>query len=539
MLKHLMRCVIVALTVSSMTLAQDNIQERPQVPDDSPRITPTVRLLQKCLPAFVSIRTFHKGKEPKQWKINVGAGALIHPDGYILTNDHVVASADRGEVIFSDHRVMRYSIVATLPSEDLAIIKIVGDKPFPTIPLGRSNDLLLGEPVIALGTPAGLIHTASRGVISGLSRSTKTEHAFLPHMIQIDAAVSGGSSGGPVINAEGKLIGVVTSQNKDGENLGFAIGVDRIREVLPKIISAELRYGVAIGFNVDMFDSPSITKVKPASPAALSGMEVGDILKTINGRSISSGLDAQLALVDVKANTPLKVEYIRGQATTTTELKLTEIPFQVGVELNAAKNGIWVEGYRGQWNQLPEFDKLKPMKTGASPQIDLSLIPGEIDFVALRFRGFVKLPKDGLYTFYTTSDDGSSLRIGNELVVDNDGNHAAIEVAGMARLKAGYHAIEVQFFEGSGHQELRVSFSGPDLPKQQIPPNSLFITPEQKPKDVDTKPTDPAASDPKASEKNANESDGATTKDAATKDAATKDAATKDDVEPEGQASQS
>jgi S1-C subfamily serine protease len=476
-------------------------------------LTPTVRLIQKCLPAFVSIRTFHKGKEPNQWQVNVGAGTIIHPDGYIVTNDHVVAGAARGEVIFSDHRVLRYRIIATLPTEDLAIVKIDSDKPFPTIPIGRSYDLLLGEPVIALGTPAGLVHTASRGVVSGLSRSTKTNHAFLPHMIQIDAAVSGGSSGGPIINAEGKLIGIVTSQNKNGENLGFAIGIDRLRQMLPKIISAELRYGVRIGFDVDMFDSPKVTAIKSESPAAEAGLKVGDLLKTINGRSVSTGIDTQLALVNLKPNETLKVEYVRDESTATAELKLIEIPFQESIELAGEKNGIWVEGYRGQWQKLPDFDTLKPMIKGASPKIDLSVIKGEPEYIGLRFRGFVKLPKDGLYTFYTTSDDGSSLHIGGKLVVNNDGNHAAMEIAGMARLKAGYHPIEVQFFESSGDEVLHVSFSGPGLPKQVIPPNALFITPPKKEdpaaENKDPENKEPEEGDPEKSspDKKDNESD--------------------------------
>jgi hypothetical protein len=138
--------------------------------------------------------------------------------------------------------------------------------------------------------------------------------------------------------------------------------------------------------------------------------------------------------------------------------------------------GLAYEYYEGTWNELPDFDKLTPAAKGTTAAFDLSPCKRQ-EQIGLRLRGFLQVPKDGVYTFYTVSDDGSKLYIGKTEVVSNDGLHAPQEMVGDIHLKAGKHAITVTFFENSGGEVLDVLWEGPDLPKQKIPPAALFRAP--------------------------------------------------------------
>lgn len=151
----------------------------------------------------------------------------------------------------------------------------------------------------------------------------------------------------------------------------------------------------------------------------------------------------------------------------------TKVTPRAGVELTDAKPGLRFEYFEGAWDKLPDFDALKPAKSGPAPNFDLS-VRARPDGFGLRFRGHVKIEREGVYTFYTESDDGSRLSIGEQLVVDNDGPHSPLEKSGMLALAAGFHAITVTFFERDGGDSLAVSYAGPDLPKQRIPPTALW-----------------------------------------------------------------
>ena len=138
--------------------------------------------------------------------------------------------------------------------------------------------------------------------------------------------------------------------------------------------------------------------------------------------------------------------------------------------------GLKAEYYEGQWTALPDFNALKPLKTETVAAIDNALRARQVHF-GLRFTGFVQAPKDGVYTFYTTSNDGSKLFIGPVEVVNNDHHHGAIEQNGEINLKAGLHALTVVYFQEGGNTVLDVHWEGPDLPKQKIPAQALVHAP--------------------------------------------------------------
>jgi hypothetical protein len=135
--------------------------------------------------------------------------------------------------------------------------------------------------------------------------------------------------------------------------------------------------------------------------------------------------------------------------------------------------GLAYQYYHGQWTELPDFDPLKPVATGTTDQFEISRRTQEVH-LGFRFTGFVEVPRDGSYTFYTVSDDGSKLWIGRSEVVANDGCHPAVEQSGEILLRKGKHAITVAFFQNEGGLQLDVLWEGPELPKQKIPPSALF-----------------------------------------------------------------
>ena len=159
------------------------------------RYTPTVRLIEESMPSVASIQTVQEAG-PGAFQMGVGSASVIHEDGYLLTNEHVLSRMRQGQVILPDHPPLEFRVVARMSSEDLALIKVDADRPLKAIRMGRSDDLMLGEPVLTIGNPGGLVHSVSTGIVSGLDRSTAVGATFLPMMIQTSAAVSGGNSGG-------------------------------------------------------------------------------------------------------------------------------------------------------------------------------------------------------------------------------------------------------------------------------------------------------------------------------------------------------
>ncbi len=442
----------------------------------SRRRTETVKTIERCLPAVVAIRTFAPHPQPGVFYIHNGSGTIVHPSGYILTNDHVVMSAIRGEVTLFDDRVLPYRIIAHFPHEDMALVKVDVKQPLTAITLGHSDDLMLGEPALVIGAPGGLARTVSTGIVSGLNRSTTTENAFLPWMIQTTAATSGGSSGGPLINALGEQIGIITSEKKELEAVNFAIAIDRVRLMLPKMIAAEERFAFRLGMEVDTLGkSAKVTQLVSDSPAAKAGVKLDDVVESIDDTPIREGLDFYFALIDRQAGQKMKLRLHRGDETQDVELTLADLPVPPAVEDKDMTNGVRYEAYTGQWDSLPDFARQKPVAEGRGNVPDIAAHKPSDDDFAIRYTGFVKVPADGLYTFYTASDDGSQVYIADRLVVDNNGLHPSRESAGVIRLSAGLHPITVAMFERSGDEALKVSIEGPNLNKQEIPAEMWFV----------------------------------------------------------------
>ena len=432
------------------------------------RRTPLVELVQRVEASAVDILNVD----------GAGSGFVLHASGYIITNRHVVRDGRWSRVSLYDGTTYHYRIIAQSHLADLALIKIDAPNPLEPVRLGRSHDLMLGEDVLAIGNATGLRHSIASGVITGLARDVGVGSD--PQTIQTDAAINPGNSGGPLFNTLGELIGVVAQSG--GENIGFAIRVDRLREVFPEMMSPEQRFELVLGMEVDTLnDPPKVREVAADSPAHAAGVQVGDEVVRVGDSAVRHGLDVYLSFAQCKAGEPLSLKLKRAGKVISTKLTPRAFHPPEPVKLEGLRHGLQFDAYDCDIGKLPDFDKLEPVASGICRSFSQQVYPEKAgvapELYALRLSGFVEVPSDGLYFFYTNSDDASRLYIGDQLVVNNDGLHAARERSGQIRLKAGLQPITVTFYQDTMDTLLEVFYEGPSLEKREIPAEALFFQP--------------------------------------------------------------
>jgi S1-C subfamily serine protease len=278
------------------------------------RRTPAVEVVEAASPAVVYIQTDGVqeamdffGRLIRQRVTGAGSGVVILKEGFIVTNYHVVRGARAIKVSFDqqyDMGTYDATLISYVEAEDLALLKIAPVREFPTIPMGTSSDLMPGETVIAIGNPYGQTHTVSVGIVSGLHRNVEiqTPHLAFDDLIQTDASINPGNSGGPLLNIHGELIGINCAVNVQAENIGFAIPVDRVREVLEGEL---LDPGTApswLGFDLEPGDRLLVRRVVPGSPADESGLRPGDRVLALQGQPLAREEQYRLARVCLPAD---------------------------------------------------------------------------------------------------------------------------------------------------------------------------------------------------------------------------------------------
>ena len=433
-----------------------------------------VEAYEACRRSVVNVGvTRQDPKDPKVTHFERGSGVVLSASGYVLTNAHSLRNGGQSAAGLQGGKDHPARVVALDDRRDLAILKIEPDEPLRPIVLGHSRDLLIGEPVVCLGNPFGMGLSVSSGIVSAVGRATQSDYTFHPDMIQTDASTNPGNSGGPLVNALGEMVGLSTTTKLGANNIGFAIPVDRIREALPEMLDPEGRGGFVLGMEVAADGPARVTAVAEGSPAQAAGLRAGDLVVRVGGASTCSGLDVDLALLGVRGGEPLILRVLRGGRFLDLTAHPTAIEPLAPVAAADLEPGLTREMYTGQWDALPDFAALKPAETAKADAFDLGPGQGKDGF-ALRFTGYLDVPADGVYGFYTASDDGSRLWIGDRLVVDNDGLHPAAERRGFIPLRAGKHPITVAYFERGGEESLKVSWEGPGLLKQPIPASALF-----------------------------------------------------------------
>jgi S1-C subfamily serine protease len=228
----------------------------------------------------------------------LGSGVVIGKEGYILTNDHVVRRATKIKVKFADGSEFNADRVAYDQRSDLALLRIVipkgSEKEFEAVGFARDDDLLLGETVIALGNPFGLGGSVSRGILSSRDRQSPQagEVLDMENWLQTDAAINPGNSGGPLINLDGELIGINVAVHRQGQGIGFAIPIARVKETLGKFFAPEQLRGLWFGARATIdTNSLRLARVEPNSPAAKAGLQRGDTVVQVNGNNVKNFVD--------------------------------------------------------------------------------------------------------------------------------------------------------------------------------------------------------------------------------------------------------
>lgn len=316
--------------------------------NESPRLTPVVRAVKSVAPSVVNITSslnvngqarsplelFFEpwpdmdpfgGRRASQKRSSLGSGVIVDgPKGLVLTNAHVVVGSEI-MVHLQDGREFSAKVKGSEPGFDLALLEIVSPPPnLPSVRMGDSADIMPGETVIAIGNPFGFNHTVTTGVVSATGRSLRNENGMLTDLIQTDAAINPGNSGGPLLNLEGSLIGINTALDARGEGIGFAIPINKARNVMRGLLDtgrmASLWLGLlgqdidlnsARALNLDDARGLLVNSVYDGSPAKKAGIQPGDIIRSVNSSRIDDSQDYVNALRNQTPGEKLQIGILR------------------------------------------------------------------------------------------------------------------------------------------------------------------------------------------------------------------------------------
>lgn len=276
----------------------------------------------------------------------LGSGYLISPDGYIVTNDHVAGNASEITVTLTDGSHHQAKIIGTDPTSDICLIKIDGNN-FPYIDFGNSDDIIIGEWVIALGNPFGLFElndkpTVTVGVVSSLGMNLEPiNNRYYLNMIQTDAAINGGNSGGPLVNSIGEIVGmntlIYTAGGAQGNiGLGFAIPINKVRRIITELkekgmIDRDFQIGMRIQtideaiaryYNLSSSKGVIVTRVTPGSPADKSDIRVGDLITQVEDFKINNENTLFGVFQEFRSGQSISIKIIRDDKEIIKKMKL-------------------------------------------------------------------------------------------------------------------------------------------------------------------------------------------------------------------------
>jgi Do/DeqQ family serine protease len=300
---------------------------------------------------------FDPGFERRYKRTSLGSGVIIDGKrGFILTNEHVIAKSGTITVVLKDEREFEAQVVGADPDSDLSVLRIVSKEPLPAIEMGSSDDLMIGETVIAIGNPFGFSHTVTTGVISANNRSIRTNEKVYHDFIQIDASINPGNSGGPLLNINGELIGINTAIYAKAQGIGFAIPINKAK----RIISDLIQYGEVIqawiGITVQDLDEKLanymktagikgalVKKVELKSPAGKAGVQDGDIILSLGTRSLNSSEDYRTVMKNFATGDRVKIRVLRNGQELTLYVKASKFPDELAMNLAFETFGVKVE----------------------------------------------------------------------------------------------------------------------------------------------------------------------------------------------------
>jgi len=353
---------------------------------------------------------------------SLGSGVIVDPSGYVLTNEHVIYGGTKIRVTLTNGKSFDAKVVGTAPESDLALLRIEGEGSFPVAQLGRSDDLMIGETVIAVGNPFGLSNTVTVGVLSATGRTINSGKRRYSDFLQTDAAINPGNSGGPLLNIQGQIIGINTAIIRDAQSIGFAIPIDRAKRVMEQLRSyGQVKPGWLGFLALDPSEAykrklgeQSGVVVARVYPFAYPQDQIkeGDYITAMNGKPLegtgdfnarlsmlSSGQAADLSVLrdGKRASARLRVEYMPEKLTPAMAWEL------LGLKVAPGRGGLTVSSVR---EDSPAG--ATGLKTGDTiVAVEDQPVKSSEEFLtkarsALASTGFVMTVGRGAWTYYVT-----------------------------------------------------------------------------------------------------------------------------------------
>jgi serine protease Do len=272
---------------------------------------------------------------------SLGSGVMVSPDGYILTNNHVVDGATDVRVTLADKRQLKATVVGTDPKTDIAVLKVEGSG-FPAITIGDSSKVQVGDYALAIGDPFGVGQTVTMGIISAMNRGNLGIEDY-EDFIQTDAPINPGNSGGALVNDRGELVGINTAILSHGsggnEGIGFAIPVNMARSVMSQILDhgkvnraylgimvQDITPGISKAMNLKDMKGVLVGDVSPAGPAQKSGVQRGDVILEVNGKPMEDSRELRNSISMMDPNATVNLKLVRNGSPTDVTVKLGELP---------------------------------------------------------------------------------------------------------------------------------------------------------------------------------------------------------------------
>lgn len=310
----------------------------------------------------------------------MGTGVIVDERGYIITNHHVVEGVKKISVTTADRGNYVARLISRDLKTDLAIIKIETDDKLPVIEIGTSTDLMPGETVIAVGNAYGYEHTVTRGIISALHRTVQVSDAqHYDDLIQTDASINPGNSGGPLLNIEGKMIGLNVAVRAGAQGIGFAIPADKVVETAADLLSArrlDHTWHGLVARAADGEDGVVLDAVDAESPAAESGLQSGDVIKAVGKQHVWRMLDLERAMLGRHPGEKIAVEVRRNGQPLSVSLVLASAPdgreeagdptWEVlGLELRQVSNKQFKQQHRSRYRGGLQVTDVRPESPAA------------------------------------------------------------------------------------------------------------------------------------------------------------------------------
>ena len=373
-MKSLRNCfLIIALAIACKPFAESKAVAQQAAPQAQTAIPPTVSAVRRTpvavvahnvLPSVVNIQTeatirqrqadpffdpfgFFGGRDRTYTSQSLGSGFVWSNDGIVVTNNHVVEGASRITVNFQDGTQVPARLIGVDPDSDLAVLRVDAKNLVPA-PIGTSSDLLIGETVVAVGNPFGLSGSVTTGVVSALGRSVSSKEAgrTFTDFIQTDASINPGNSGGPLLNIEGRVIGINTAIYAQAQGIGFAIPVDRAKKVIQDLLRYGQVHNAWVGavtttltpeeakrLGLQTARGALVARVFSASPAQSGGLRAGDVITAVDGRPVDSREAFSTYTATAAPGQAIALSVTRDGSPRTIQVKAGEPPSGVGLRI--------------------------------------------------------------------------------------------------------------------------------------------------------------------------------------------------------------